>query len=133
MFDISTYIDLDGFKKIGYRESEINIGFDKLSHILEMDSDLVKKIIDSGEIPRNLPRPEYNNTFEKIYLLFILLNYILKIAGYDLTEIRKLWTDASIYDSAYVKPPWYKNGLNSFLINEKCKGLSEAVKWIAEY
>lgn len=132
MFDISEYIDLNGFQKIGYINRGLKLKIDKLSYILEMDHDLIKKIIDTGSIPNNLTIYEKRNAHEKVYSLLVLFNYILKMAGHDFLKIYDFWTNTSFYDSVYVKPPWYNSGLNNYLIKERANGIIESIKWIAE-
>lgn len=132
MFQLSQYLNHEAFQKIGDVANELGMRIpDDIANILELEIDLVRGAIQRGFIPHTTKNDD--EAFERLYRLTVLFNYLLKMAAHDSEALLNLWEDTTMYDSAIVKPPWYRKGLKNYLFENKYHAVKSCIEWIREY
>ena len=131
MFDVQNYIEYTLLRKIEYVSTFLNLKFEEIAEIIELDSDFLKHTSRIGSIPDEFQKNE-PYIFERLCMIISLFNYLLKMSKYDERILKKWWEDPSFYKHALVKPPWYSEGFKAFLSTYKFEGLKRCLKWIKE-
>jgi hypothetical protein len=134
--DLYEYAEIEGFRKIDFILRVLKISVEGIATLLEIENlSLLKEIIRyDPQTNRGNERFYYENESEiireKLYLLIILFNYLLKMSNYETEELRNWWNETNFFDSAVEKPPWYPNGLCNYLAIYKYQGLKNCIEWI---
>jgi hypothetical protein len=135
IFQHEDYVQNYGYQKIKYVMKLVGMYNSDVATVLDLDLDFVSKVLGSGVVQTPQDQEEINHNF---YNLMILFNYLLKMSDNDADRLDGLLKskppkEATIYDDASNKPPWYRYGLLEYLKSTKVKGLESCVDWIREY
>jgi hypothetical protein len=129
------YTRLEGFSKVAFIFEILNVGLADVGRIVEInDIELLENIL-YPDLVDTTHQPEESLIHEKLYLVLILFNYLLKMSNYDPEKLRELWKmeNCNFYEETIKKPPWYSMGLNNYLIVHKSMGLNRCIEWIKDY